>query len=401
VEKLLKIPLVFLFIASCIGLFLRYQLIAPVDGIVYAYVLHAHSHVMFLGWVFNVLIIAFTMEFAEVKGFKFLFWFLQFCVVGMLVSFPFQGYGGFSITFSALHTFAALTFIIKFFRSNKSNSTIALIIAKTALLYFALSSIGPFFLGYLKANRLDHLDLYRNSIYFYLHFQYNGFFLLGVLGLLVKFINEVVPEKYDRAIKNGSYLHIFCCLPAYALSTLWAQPPVIFNVIGFLSALGQLVGLWFFVSPIRDFISKASFTRTEKLLFSISFAALALKSVLQALSAFPAAALFANEFRSIVIAYLHLVLLGSISLFLIAWLIRKQVIESSLLGVWLLLSGFIGSQIVLVISPWNGVFFQLSPSASGSIMFFFSILMVCGLGIIISTSKNLMQISPSIPVGKT
>jgi hypothetical protein len=116
VKKLFKLPLVFLFIASCIGLFLRYQVISPIDGVVYSYVLHAHSHVMFLGWVFNVLIIAFTTEFAEVRGFKILFWFLQFCVLGMLISFPLQGYGVFSITFSTLHTFAALVFIIQFFR---------------------------------------------------------------------------------------------------------------------------------------------------------------------------------------------------------------------------------------------------------------------------------------------
>ena len=162
-EKLFSVPLVFLFIASCIGLFLRYQVISPVEGVVYSYVLHAHSHVMFLGWVFNVLILSFTMEFAEVKGFKNLFWLLQFCMLGILISFPIQGYNLFSITFSTLHSFTALAFIIQFFRATKIRSTIALTLAKAALLYFALSSIGPFFLGYPKANALDHLNIYRNQ----------------------------------------------------------------------------------------------------------------------------------------------------------------------------------------------------------------------------------------------
>jgi len=389
VEKLFKVPLVFLFIASCIGLFLRYQVISPVEGAVYSYFLHAHSHVMFLGWVFNVLILAFTTEYVQVKDFKVLFWLLQFCVLGMLISFPLQGYGAFSITFSTLHTFGSVVFIIRFFRSTKTKSTIALTLAKAALFYFALSSIGPFVLGYLKANALDHLNVYRNSIYFYLHFQYNGFFLFGILSLLVKMINEAMPNRDESEIKKGGYILMFCCLPAYALSTLWGQPSVIFNVIGFLSALGQLAGLWFFFRPMLGFLSKANLGKSEKLLFRMSFTALILKSILQLLSAFPAVALFANEFRSIVIAYLHLVLLGCISLFLIAWFIRKKVIESNLSKpVWLLLSGFIGSQILLVIVPWNEIFFQIPTKASSYLMFFFSILMVCGLGTVVRSAFN-------------
>jgi hypothetical protein len=260
----------------------------------------------------------------------------------------------------------------------------ALRLAKASLLYFALSSFGPFFLGYLKANGLEHLDLYRNSIYFYLHFQYNGFFLFGVLSLLVRLIDEPAPNMDQNGIRKGSYILMFCCLPAYALSTLWTQPSLVFNVIGFLSALGQLVGLWFFFRPIPTFIANAKFERSEKLLFSISFIALALKFILQLLSAIPAAALFANEFRSIVIAYLHLVLLGCISLFLFAWLMRKKVIESgSSVALWFILGGFIGSQIMLVISPWNDSFFHVPANAVNYLLFFFSILMVSGIALLI------------------
>lgn len=391
-ERLFKIPVVFLLIAAGIGLFLRYQVIAPAHGVVYSYVLHAHSHAMFLGWVFNVLILAFTKEFVVVKGFKVLFWFLQFCVVGMLISFPLQGYGTFSITFSALHTFAALAFIIQFFRTTKAELVAAMILAKASLLYFALASIGPFVLGYLKANGLDHLNLYRNSIYFYLHFQYNGFFIFGVLSLFVKLVDDVMPNWDKVAIKTGSYILLFCCLPTYALSTLWAQPSVIFNIVGFLSALGQLAGLWLFSRPIHGFLSKATFARSEKLLFSLSFAALALKFILQLLSAFPAVALFANEFRSIVIAYLHLVLLGCISLFLFAWLMRRRIIGSnSSTAVWVLLVGFVGSQIMLVISPWNEEAFRIPTETSIHLMFFFSVVMVLGLGMMVRAAFTLKR----------
>lgn len=372
------------------GLFLRSQLIAPVAGVSYSYVLHAHSHVMFLGWVFNALILAFTTEFAEVKRFKALFWFLQLCIAGMLVSFPLQGYGAFSITFSTLHTLGALMFIVLFFRSSKNRSNISLMPARAALLFFALSSIGPFFLGYLKANALDHLDLYRFSIYFYLHFQYNGFFFFGILSLFLKLIEDNIPEKDKRRVAHGCYILFACCLPTYFLSILWAQPALIFNIIGFVSALAQLVGLWFLVKPFNYFLANVRFNRQEKLLFSISVVALILKSILQLISAHPSAALFANEFRSIVIAYLHLVLLGGISLFVIAWLIRRRVIKlGTSLAVRLLLVGFIGSQIILVISPWNDSFFHISAKVSISLLFLFSVMMVCGIGVIVRSAFSI------------
>jgi hypothetical protein len=381
VEKLFKIPLVFLFIASCIGLLLRYQIISPVEGIVYSNFLHAHSHVMFLGWVCNVLLIAFTTEFHAVQKFKVIFWFLQFCILGMLVSFPLQGYGAFSITFSTLHIVGVVVFVVLFFRASKTKRTTSLILARSALLFFMLSSLGPFFLGYLKANSLDHTDLYRFSIYFYLHFQYNGFFLLGILSLLVKLFEEQMPNQHFQKIAWGSYILIGCCIPAYFLSILWAQPSMIFNLIGFLAALLQIIGLSFFIAPTQYFFRNSKFAQTERLLFLISFSALALKSILQLISTIPAAAVFADEYRSIVIAYLHLMLVGCISFFLIAWLIRRCVIDKGFFwAVALILTGFTFSEIMLVMLPWNSAKFRMPVDIFNSVLFLFSTFMVFGIG---------------------
>lgn len=366
------------------GLFLRFQLIAPVEGIVYSYLLHGHSHVMFLGWVLNALIIAFTIEFIEVKNFRVIFWFLQCCVAGMLVSFPLQGYGGFSITFSSLHTLGVFVFIALFFRSSKNKTSLSLTLAKAALLFFALSSVGPFVLAYLKAHALDHSNFYRFAIYFYLHFQYNGFFFFGVLSLLMKLGEDKMTRQQLRAARLGSHALILFCPPAYFLSILWSQPQLIFNVIGFVSALAQLIGLYFVLRPLKKLLPQLNLSQPEKLLLSLSFVAVILKSILQLISAYPAAALFANEFRAIVIAYLHLVLVGFISLFLIAWLMTKRVIEPRApWAVRFILSGFIGSEILLGISPWNGSYFQISPTGLNYLIFLLSVFVILGLGIML------------------
>lgn len=384
-HKLLKVPLIFLFAAACLGLFLRYQLIAPFPGIAYSNVLHAHSHAMFLGWVFNVLIIGFTIEFGVPRRFKLLFYLLQLSILGMLVSFPIQGYGYVSIGLTTLHTFGAVALIVQFFRSMKGQSSLPLTFARTALLFFVLSSLGPFFLGYLKASGLDHTNLYRNSIYFYLHFQYNGFFLFGVLSLFLKLIEEELPVNEQRRVRFGGVILIIACFPAYLLSTLWSEPPMVVNVIAFIAALAQVAALWLFVPTIINYLERSRFDRSTKLFFLLSFTSLILKSILQAISAHPEAAAFANEYRSIVIAYLHLVLLGFISLFLIAWLASKKVIRPlSPITAGLIIAGYVGSEILLVISPWCDAYFNIPITLLNRLLFGFSIMIVLGLAFLIS-----------------
>lgn len=376
-KKFYNISLLFLLMGGFMGLLLRYQLLYPVKGIVYTYLLHGHSHVMFLGWVFNVLIIAFAEEFAPIKGFKPLFWFLQICVIGMLILFPLQGYGVYSITFSALHTAGAWLFIIVFFTSTKP-STLSVGLAKAALLFFALSTFGPVMLAYLKAHALEHSNLYRFSIYFYLHFQYNGFFVFGILSLLVKLLEGKLSSTEQRSIKRGSYTLIIACLPAFVLSMLWAEPGIVFNILGCVAAVAQLIGLYIILKTISKYLAAQHYPSIQKLLFVLSLTALVAKSILQLISAHPVAAAFANEYRTIAIAYLHLVLVGCISIFLLAWLIHKQVVNYNRWTIGLILAGFIGSEILLVISPWN----DLTPNLANQLIFIFSVLMVGGISML-------------------
>ena len=118
--KYVRLPLLFLFLASLIGMFLRWQFLAPTPGVNYTYFLHAHSHTMFLGWTFNALYIAYGLAFIPSdahRTFKIIFLLLQLLVVAMMFSFPLQGYGLYSIIFSTLHTVLAIAFIFIFYQS--------------------------------------------------------------------------------------------------------------------------------------------------------------------------------------------------------------------------------------------------------------------------------------------
>ncbi|HEX7762949.1 MAG TPA: hypothetical protein VF433_04980, partial [Cellvibrio sp.] len=109
-QKHFSIPFLFLFIAACIGLLLRWHFIMPLSWLNYPYWLHAHSHIMFLGWVFNVLFLAFVRNYNLSSRYRKLFVFIQILLAGMLISFPIQGYGVISIIISAIHTFSIWMF---------------------------------------------------------------------------------------------------------------------------------------------------------------------------------------------------------------------------------------------------------------------------------------------------
>src|SRR5688572_28410983 len=97
-----RIPLYFLVIGSLLGVFLRWQFIQPTPLINYTFVLHGHSHMMFLGWVFSAIYIGFVAHYipeTDYKFFRILFLILQMLVIAMMVSFPLQGYGFYSVLF--------------------------------------------------------------------------------------------------------------------------------------------------------------------------------------------------------------------------------------------------------------------------------------------------------------
>ncbi|MEJ1238318.1 hypothetical protein WBG78_09325 [Chryseolinea sp. T2] len=199
----------------------------------------------------------------------------------MLISFPLQGYGTYSIILSSVHTLCSFAFIILFFRATACSSSIALILAKTALLFCALSSIGPFGLGYFKSNGLEHSNLYRFAIYFYLHFQYNGFFFFGILSLFIKLMEDSPQPHSGNRVRRACYVLVGACVPAYFLSILWSRPSVVFNVIGFLTGAVQLAAFCMILQPIKTFINHAHLSSAARLLYSLSFVALAMKFILQ------------------------------------------------------------------------------------------------------------------------
>jgi hypothetical protein len=380
--KYARFSFLYFFLAASIGLLLRWHFVSPMDWLDFPHWLHAHSHLMFLGWVFNLLSLSFIYEHIDVsrqRKFLSLFVIMQFLLAGMAIAFPLQGYGLYSITFSVLHSVTVFVYIIWFFKDGRALPfDLARWFAKLALIFFLIASVGPFSLGPLMANGLAQTKWYYFSVYYYLHFQYNGVFTFGVLSLLFSFlkINNVAVDVHT--VKKIGHVLFFACFPTYLLSTLWAKPGLFYNGIGLVGAILQLLALFYFLQLLRG-IPKSIFVKLSisvKVLLIVAMLSFVLKLLLQTASAHPELAQRAYLNRNYIMAYLHLVLLGMITTTLIAWSVDKGWLKSSIqFSVWMFLLGFIGTEWTLL--GWMPSFIGLT---SSKMLFAFSFVLFAGVG---------------------
>lgn len=331
-----------------------------VAGVNFKFFLHAHSHVAFLGWVYIALFVLITglflpAEKADSRNYRIQLWLTHLSVLGMLFSFPVQGYAAVSISFSTLHIFLSWYFSWKIYKDTRGPDipNIALQCIWAALFFLSISAIGPFSLGPIMAKGGSGGTWYNLAIYYYLHFQYNGWFTLAILGILFRVL-DLHSVSYSRGLARKAFINIaVACVPAYLLSALWTQPSAWVYIIAGMAALLQLIGLLQLLAllrPIRHTL-RLKVPAWVYLLLCIALAAFVIKIVLQLASALPYLAKLAYTLRNFIIGYLHLVLLGFVSCFLLGiflWLgVFTYKRAAARTGLVLFLTGFFSSEALL------------------------------------------------------
>ncbi len=311
----------FLVVTTLLGTLLRLLAVWPLPGLEYGHLLHTHSHLGFLGWVFNAFLALAVMRFVPVEQagvFQRIFLVLQVAVLGMMLSYPFQGYGAVSIAFSTLHMGASAVFAWKLWLSNTA-APIARGHLRLALVFLVVSGLGPLALGPLAASGLRDTPAYSLSIYFYLHGQYNGWFVFFLQAVLFQ---EMVNHKLltdGRAARNAlRWLGVGAVL-TLAQSTLWLQPPLWVHAVAAVGGGAQVIGCVWLVRAVRG--AGALFAGPARALMAVALVSLLAKHGLQAVAAAPAFVGLANH-RFVVIAFLHLVFLGVVAPALFAWGLR-------------------------------------------------------------------------------
>lgn len=366
----------FLVITASLGALLRFLAVRPVAGLEYGHLLHTHSHLGFLGWVFNAFFALAVMRFVppeRLRMFRSLFLVLQVAVGGMLFSYPWQGYGAVSIAFSTLHMGASAVFAWKLWFYNTA-ALAARGHLRLALIFLVVSGFGPLSLGPLAALGMRETPAYSLSIYFYLHGQYNGWF---VFFLQAMFINEreVSGRTVDaRAARNAlGWLGTGAVL-TLAQSTLWLQPPLWVHGLAAAGGLAQLAGCYWLLRTVRG--TGGLFAGLPRALMTIALVGMLAKHLLQLLAAAPSLLSLANH-RFVVIAFLHLVFLGVVTPALFGWGLQLGWLREGRtfkVGAGLFLVGAATTEILLI-GPALGLFL---PEGLGQYLLAAAVLMAVG-----------------------
>lgn len=349
----------FFFIIASAGSLIRYHFIHTIENFNYSHWVHMHSHVAFLGWVFMGLIGLLNFYFEEDPLFphdKFRFAARALLVInlGMMISFPIQGYGPVSISFSVFHMLAGLYVFLLYLPYFRKMQNLGAKLIKWGFIWMLLSGLGPLALGPLVMMNLKGTFWYDAAIYYYLHFQYNGFFTLVILGLIIFYLEQkrtLYLNRIQTAILLGINLSVVL---TYFLSILSIEPPMVFYLLGGLGAVIQIVIILFIViSVLRQFDIFLSPTRpTINIFLIVALAALEMKLYLQFFSGIPTIAEWVFFSRNTIIAYLHLVLLGFVSSFMLGWWYKITGLQDTLLykfGAVYYFIGFLGIESVLLL----------------------------------------------------
>ncbi|HEY9364165.1 MAG TPA: hypothetical protein VIQ00_12940 [Chitinophagaceae bacterium] len=320
----ISLCLVNLCIVAFLGFSLRSKILFPIPFINYRNFLSAHSHFAFAGWaglsLMTLLIYDLLPDF--LSGKKIYQWILtgiEVSSLGMLLMFPFFGYNGITIFFSTLYivsTFVFAPVFIKDIIKGVNHKTVKFL-SISAVASLLVSFLGTLGLAYILLAKSSNSLLYRDSIYTFLHFQYNGFFTIAIFALFLNF----VLKKGITIDKNARMFSVFLCLsivPALFLSLLWHNNDF-FYVLAALGCVFIIISLVYFFKFFRFIRHEKLFSsRLAKALWLFAVFSFGLKMVLNVGTIFPTLSDAVYGDRPVIIGFLHLVFLGFLTFYLLA-----------------------------------------------------------------------------------
>lgn len=413
-SKWLSISILNLSFVAALGLILRYKIAYSLPFLDQKHILHSHSHFAFSGWITQTLMILMIFYLSKALGeeintrYRWLLYANLISSYGMMISFIIQGYGLYSISFSTLNIFAFYAFAFYFWldlnRIKEKSTTILWF--KAALIFGVISTFGAFNLAYMMANKMSNQNVYLTSIYFFLHFQYNGWFLFAGMGLFNDKLEIITGER--KKLYRAFQLFCFACIPAYFLSILWMEFISNIYILLIAAVIAQLAA-WIIILKVyyksRSLI-RQKITYYGKILLILSALAFSIKLILQSGSIHPELSHLSYGFRPIIIGYLHLVLLGVTSIFLLGYIVSFELIRINKLlisGIFIFVGGVIINELLLMIQGVAALSYTAIPYINemllvAAVILFSSILIMlisrftfqkkCDLKTLINRTKN-------------
>ncbi|WP_410879360.1 hypothetical protein [Myroides sp. DW712] len=350
------ISLVNFFIAACFGLLLRAAFVYPEVNAYFTYsnVLHAHSHLAMLGWLYMLVFVLFVHFFSiqttkEQRFYTRLFWFTQLAVIGMTLTFPFQGYAAPSIVFSTLHLLCSYAFGYHLWKYNTIENPQTRRLLKTAIICLFVSTLGAWCLGPIGGIVGKTSVYFQLCIQFFLHFQLNGWFLTAFITL---FFHYFLGTKSLPYFTSFYWLWSLSIALTFGLVLAWYLDAPQFFTINTMGVIAQCFAFGIFGYSLWKKIQLKQVFQFSQLWLLLACSSLVLRILVQLSTVIETIATSTQAIHSWIIGFIHLNMLGIMTGFGIWLLIQLNQIRVNgvvKLATICLLSAFASTQLVLVL----------------------------------------------------
>jgi hypothetical protein len=339
--------LLYLIVTLLSGIWIRLQWAEPDLAIFNArFLIHAHSHVAMLGWLFLALAGLIAQSGMTAEGQKkmkhpvFLA-LLHISIVGMTVAFALQGYAFYSILLSTLFVVLSLWFAWLYFRY-EDMQILSLVrnFLNAAVFWMVFSSAAPLALA---AGSMMGPDWIQGWVSFYLHLQFNGWITFAVTGLIIACFGDSFTSADIRYGNIAFWLLFIGLLPSFEPFIREMHGTLPWITAGMTGALLAFAGTSILIAILIKKIFR--YRQHSKALIAAALAGLFLKSMFHAIASIPGPGDRLLETHLFAIGFVHLLLLGFASTAII-WLMLlrfvpllpgwRAVVQS---GILLFLSG--------------------------------------------------------------
>jgi len=206
-----------------------------------------------------------------------------------------------------------------------------------------ISSLGPWMLGIIMQTSGQESSLYKNAIYFYLHFQYNGWFIIAVIGIYIYILEQHAILFSKKVFNNFFWLLNSGVIATFFISILWMKPPVIINSLAVIGSIFQLIAFGLLLKLVKTNKSKLNsiFSPFLSTILKISAGIFLVKLVLQLTVCIPFFADVVSYNVDFVIGYIHWIFLGVVSIPILTFLFYYQLSIKSKTFLAIYILGFV------------------------------------------------------------
>jgi hypothetical protein len=396
------VALGFFCVAGCIGALLRLIYVVELPWLTFKPWLHAHSHVAMLGWLFPALLIVLLGQDDRRPPRGFSVWMIisQALVLGMLFSFPVQGYGETSIACSIGQMIVGYVLIGQaWYATRHWPATGSRLLARLAFTFQGVSTLGVWAMGPIMTSGLAGTEWYYWSIQWFLHFQFNGWFWFAAMA-----IGSRWAERHGVDVRIDGFttaLWVVSALVTFALVIAWSERLPIVLGINAAGVILQFWAAWRTLMAMRRARLEASVktTRWMRILIGVMLLSMATKIGAQAAVSVPMVANMALTLRNYVIGFIHLNTLGSISALLFAHALMRGWFDERQpwvrLGLVLFITGYACSELLLFT---QGTLFWFGSGLMPGyywVLFSASVLLPVGVGTLLFTGLR-RQLVPTV-----